>query len=48
MTRVTITLRQADLEKVDQLAERLTIPRSALIRIMVVEGMEKREPPKPD
>jgi len=40
--RVTITLPDAELKQVDRLAEQLTIPRSAVIRIAVVEYLRKR------
>ncbi len=46
MVRVTITLRQEDLDEVDQLADKLTIPRSAAVRILIMEGLEQREPQK--
>jgi len=46
MVRVTITLRQEDLEDVDQLADKLAIPRSAAVRILIMEGLEQREPRK--
>jgi len=44
MVRVTITLRQEDLEEVDQLADKLAIPRSAAVRILIMEALEQREP----
>jgi len=40
--RVTITLPEAELKRVDRLAEQLTIPRSAVIRIAVVEYLRKK------
>jgi len=40
--RVTITLPEPELKQVDRLAERLTIPRSAVIRIAVVEYLRKQ------
>ena len=46
MVRVTITLRQEDLEEVDQLADKLDIPRSAAVRILIMEALEQREPQK--
>ena len=46
MIRVTITLRQEDLEEIDQLADKLAIPRSAAMRILVMEALEQREPQK--
>jgi len=46
MVRVTVTLRQEHLEEVDELADRLAIPRSAAVRILIMEGLEQREPQK--
>jgi metal-responsive CopG/Arc/MetJ family transcriptional regulator len=46
MIRVTITLRQEHLEEVDQLADKLDIPRSAAVRILIMEALEHREPQK--
>jgi predicted transcriptional regulator len=46
MIRVTVTLRQEDLEEVDQLADKLAIPRSAAVRILIMEALERREPQK--
>jgi metal-responsive CopG/Arc/MetJ family transcriptional regulator len=46
MIRVTITLRQEHLEEVDQLADKLDIPRSAAVRILIMEALEQREPQK--
>ena len=46
MIRVTVTLRQEDLEEVDQLADKLAIPRSAAVRILIMEALEQREPQK--
>jgi uroporphyrinogen-III synthase len=46
MIRVTVTLRQEDLDEVDQLADKLTIPRSAAVRILLMEALEQREPQK--
>ncbi len=40
--RVTISLPKDDLGKVDALAKRLTIPRSAVIRIAVMEYLRRR------
>ena len=40
--RVTITLPDDDLKKVDALADRLLIPRSAVIRIAVAEYLRRR------
>jgi len=40
--RVTITLPNDELQKVDQLAQQLTIPRSAVIRIAVLEYLKRR------
>ena len=40
--RVTITLPDEDLKKVDDLAERLLIGRSAVIRIAVAEYLKRR------
>jgi len=40
--RVTITLPDDDLKKVDELANQLLIPRSALIRIAVVEYIRRQ------
>ncbi len=40
--RVTITLPNDDLKKVDALADSLLIPRSAVIRIAVLEYLKKR------
>ena len=44
MVRVTVTLRQEHLEEVDQLADKLAIPRSAAVRILIMEALEQREP----
>ena len=46
MIRVTITLRQEDLDEVDQLADKLAIPRSAAVRILIMEALEQRQPQK--
>ena len=46
MIRVTITLRQEHLEEVDQLADKLDIPRSAAVRILIMQALEQREPQK--
>jgi metal-responsive CopG/Arc/MetJ family transcriptional regulator len=46
MIRVTVTLRQEDLDEVDQLADKLAIPRSAAVRILLMEALEQREPQK--
>ena len=46
MVRVTVTLRQEHLEEVDQLADKLDIPRSAAVRILIMEALEQREPQK--
>jgi metal-responsive CopG/Arc/MetJ family transcriptional regulator len=46
MIRVTVTLRQEDLEEVDQLADKLAIPRSAAVRILIMQALEQREPEK--
>ena len=46
MIRVTVTLRQEHLEEVDQLADKLDIPRSAAVRILIMEALEQREPQK--
>lgn len=40
--RVTITLPDTELRRVDDLAKQLTIPRSAIIRIAVLEYLKKR------
>jgi metal-responsive CopG/Arc/MetJ family transcriptional regulator len=40
--RVTITLPEEELKRVDGLAHQLTIPRSAVIRIAVLEYLRKR------
>ncbi len=40
--RVTISLPDGELKRVDALAKQLTIPRSAVIRIAVVEYLKKR------
>ena len=47
VVRVLITLPEDTLQQLDEVAEKLSVPRSALIRIMVVEALEKRLPPKP-
>ena len=44
MIRVTVTLRQEHLEEVDQLADKLDIPRSAAVRILIMEALEQRAP----
>ena len=46
MIRVTVTLRQEDLDEVDQLADKLAIPRSAAVRILIMQALEQREPQK--
>ena len=46
MVRVTVTLRQEHLDEVDQLADKLDIPRSAAVRILIMEALEQREPQK--
>ena len=46
MIRVTVTLRQEHLDEVDQLADKLDIPRSAAVRILIMEALERREPQK--
>lgn len=46
MIRVTVTLRQEHLQEVDQLADKLDIPRSAAVRILIMEALEQREPQK--
>ena len=46
MIRVTVTLRQEHLDEVDQLADKLDIPRSAAVRILIMEALEQREPQK--
>ncbi len=43
--RVTITLPDDELKKVDELSRQLTIPRSAVIRIAVLDYLRRR--PKP-
>ena len=40
--RVTISLPDDELKKVDELSRQLTIPRSAVIRIAVLEYLKKR------
>jgi len=40
--RVTISLPDEEIKKVDQLAQQLTIPRSAVIRIAVLEYLKRR------
>jgi len=39
--RVTITLPADELKKVDQVSKQMTIPRSAVIRIAVLEYLKK-------
>ena len=46
MIRVTVTLRQEHLDEVDQLADKLDIPRSAAVRILIMEALEQRQPQK--
>ncbi len=41
--RVTITLPAEELKKVDRISEEMTIPRSAVIRIAVVEYLKGRK-----
>jgi len=51
MKRVIVALPPDELDRLDDLAERLALARSSLIRLMVLEGLEKREtrePPKAD
>jgi metal-responsive CopG/Arc/MetJ family transcriptional regulator len=45
--RVLITLPEDVLGEVNGLAEKLAIPRSAIIRMAVIKYLEKPEPPKP-
>ena len=40
--RVTITLPDSELKRVDDLAKQLTIPRSAIIRIAVLDYLKRR------
>ena len=40
--RVTITLPEPELKRVDALAKLLTIPRSAIIRIAVLDYLKRR------
>ena len=40
--RVTITLPDDELKRVDALSKQLTIPRSAVIRIAVLDYLKKR------
>ena len=40
--RVTITLPDDELKRVDDLAKQLTIPRSAVIRIAVLDYLRRR------
>jgi metal-responsive CopG/Arc/MetJ family transcriptional regulator len=47
MIRVVVALPPDELERLDDLAERLALARSSLIRLMVLEGLEKREKPEP-
>jgi metal-responsive CopG/Arc/MetJ family transcriptional regulator len=49
VVRVLITLPEDTLQRLDEVAAKLSVPRSALIRIMVVEALDRREPeaPKP-
>ena len=41
--RVTITLPSEELKKVDQVSKEMTIPRSAVIRIAVLEWLKARK-----
>ena len=43
--RVTISLPEPEMKQVDRLAKELTIPRSAMIRIAVLDYLRRR--PKP-
>ena len=40
--RVTISIPKVDLGKVDALAKKLTIPRSAVVRIAIAEYLRRR------
>ena len=40
--RVTISLPDSELKQLDQLAKQLTIPRSAMIRIAVLDYLRRR------
>ena len=40
--RITISLPDPELKQVDQLAKQLTIPRSAVIRIAVLDYLRRR------
>jgi metal-responsive CopG/Arc/MetJ family transcriptional regulator len=42
--RVTITLPAEELKKVDEVSRAMTIPRSAVIRIAVLEWLKRRKP----
>ena len=40
--RVTISLREEDLKECDRLAQEMGLPRSALIRVALLEYLKKR------
>ena len=48
VVRVLITLPEDVLKEVNQLADRLAIPRSAVIRMATIKFLEKPEPPRPE
>jgi metal-responsive CopG/Arc/MetJ family transcriptional regulator len=46
MIRVVVALPPDELARLDDLAERLALARSSLIRLAVIKYLEKPEPPK--
>ena len=46
--RVTISLRDEDMKEADRLAQDMGLPRSALIRLALLEYLRRHEPPKPE
>ena len=46
--RVGISLRQDDLKQADKLAQEMGLPRSALIRLALLEYLKQRQPLKPE
>lgn len=47
MVRVLIILPEDMVQQVNELAERLALARSSFIRLLILEGLQKREKPEP-
>jgi metal-responsive CopG/Arc/MetJ family transcriptional regulator len=48
VVRVLITLPEDTLQQVNELADKLAMPRSTLIRLALIKFLEKPEPPRSD